>query len=48
VGTDLIYDNANGAAAALGVAIEFADWINLEVGYWATNPVVNKTIMRFV
>jgi hypothetical protein len=35
---NLIYDNANGAAAALGVAVEFADWVNLEVGYWATNP----------
>lgn len=35
---NLIYDNANGGAAALGVAFEFVDWANLEVGYWATNP----------
>lgn len=35
---NLIYDNANGGAAALGVAIEFLDWVSLEIGYWARDP----------
>lgn len=35
---NLIYNNANGGGAALGLSIEFVDSMNLEVGYWATNP----------
>ncbi|MDJ0688546.1 MAG: iron uptake porin [Xenococcaceae cyanobacterium MO_188.B32] len=35
---NLIYDNANGGAAAVGLDFEIVDWANLEVGYWATSP----------
>jgi hypothetical protein len=35
---NLIYNNANGAGAALGLNIEVLDWANLDLGYWATNP----------
>lgn len=35
---NLIYDNANGGFAALGLNFEFTDWANLEVGYWARDP----------
>ncbi len=35
---NLIYNNANGAGAALGVDFDILDTVNLAVGYWATNP----------
>jgi hypothetical protein len=33
-----IYDNANQGGAALGLNIEVLESVNLDVGYWATNP----------
>ncbi|MGF1591271.1 MAG: iron uptake porin [Pleurocapsa sp.] len=35
---NLIYDNANGGGAAVGVDFDILDTVNLAVGYWATNP----------
>ncbi len=35
---NLIYDNANGGAAAVGLGFEFIDSVNFQVGYWAANP----------
>lgn len=35
---NLVYDNANGARAALGLYIQPSDWISLDIGYWAANP----------
>lgn len=35
---NLIYDNANGGGAALGVDYDLLETVNLAVGYWATNP----------
>jgi hypothetical protein len=35
---NLIYDNGNQGAAALGLNIELLESVNLDVGYWATNP----------
>ena len=35
---NLIYDNANGGGAAVGVDFDVLDTVNLAVGYWATNP----------
>ncbi|WP_019503473.1 iron uptake porin [Pleurocapsa sp. PCC 7319] len=35
---NLIYDNANGEGAAVGIDIDIIDSVNLAVGYWATNP----------
>ncbi len=35
---NLIYDNANGGSAALGLDYDFSDAVNLAVGYWATSP----------
>ena len=34
---NLIYDNGNGAGAALGVDFDILETVNLAVGYWATN-----------
>jgi hypothetical protein len=33
-----IYDNGNQGATALGLNIEILESVNLDVGYWATNP----------
>ena len=35
---NLIYDNGNGGGAALGLNIELLESVNLDVGYFATNP----------
>jgi hypothetical protein len=35
---NLIYDNGNQGGAALGLNIEILEAVNLDVGYWATNP----------
>ncbi|MFM2312431.1 MAG: hypothetical protein RLZZ04_1707 [Cyanobacteriota bacterium] len=35
---NLIYDNGNQEGAALGLNIEILESVNLDVGYWATNP----------
>ena len=35
---NLIYDNANGGSAAVGLDYNFSDAVNLAVGYWATSP----------
>lgn len=35
---NLIYDNANGGGAALGINFDLLESVNLAVGYWATNP----------
>jgi hypothetical protein len=33
-----IYDNGNQGGAALGLNLELLESVNLDVGYWATNP----------
>ena len=35
---NLIYNNGNGGGAALGLNIELLESVNLDVGYFATNP----------
>ena len=35
---NLIYDNANGGGAAVGLDYDLLETVNLAVGYWATNP----------
>jgi hypothetical protein len=35
---NLIYDNANGGGAAVGLDYDVSEAINLAVGYWATSP----------
>ncbi len=35
---NLIYDNANGGGAAVGLDYDFSEAVNLAVGYWATSP----------
>jgi hypothetical protein len=35
---NLIYDNGNQSGAALGLNVEILESVNLDVGYWATNP----------
>ncbi len=35
---NLIYNNANGGGAALGLDYDLLESVNLAVGYWATNP----------
>ena len=35
---NLIYDNGNGGGAALGFNIEILEQLNLDIGYFATNP----------
>jgi Carbohydrate-selective porin, OprB family/S-layer homology domain len=35
---NLIYDNGNQGGAALGLNIEILESVNLDVGYWGTNP----------
>ena len=35
---NLIYDNANGGGAAVGLDYDILDSVNLAIGYWATNP----------
>lgn len=35
---NLVYDNGNQGGAALGLNIEILESVNLDVGYWATNP----------
>jgi hypothetical protein len=39
---NLIYDNGNQGGAALGLNIEILESVNLDVGYWATNPANSK------
>ncbi|BAZ43431.1 putative porin major outer membrane protein [Chondrocystis sp. NIES-4102] len=35
---NLVYDNGNAGSAALGLNVELLEGVNLDLGYWATNP----------
>ncbi|WP_186375846.1 iron uptake porin [Hyella patelloides] len=35
---NLIYSNGNGGGAGIGASLEFVEWADLQIGYWAPNP----------